>query len=111
MIEVAFLADWRLLVAMLLLRSVSMSPASIREGPTANVGHPFRTLIDSPSSAQLSGGPRKCMFRQKGYGYGTAPASIQAVAVANLLALSASANIVMKASAEDCTGWGLPLAM
>ena len=109
MIEVAFLADWRLLVAMLLLRSVSMSPASIREGPMAKVGHPFRTLIDSPSSAQLSGGPRKCMFRRKGYG--TAPASMQAVAVANLLALSASANIVMKASAEDCTGWGLPLTM
>ena len=97
-IEAVVVDNWRLLVAMLHLRSVSRSPASIREGPMANVGHPFRKVIHSPSPAQLSACLRKCKFRRNRYG--TARASIQSVAVANLLALSVSANIVTKASSE-----------
>ena len=38
----------------------------------------------------------------------TRPAFIQAVAF--MLALSASGNILTKASAGDCTGYGFPLA-
>ena len=53
-IEVTCVENWRLLAAMLPMRSLNRCPASIREVPMANVGHLSRTVIDSPSLVQPS---------------------------------------------------------
>ena len=85
-IEVAFAENWRLLTAMLSIRSLNLCLASIREGHLANTGHLFCTVIDSPSLLQSTPCLRVCKCTRNAYRAGRTSFHV----VTSLLALSST---------------------
>ena len=96
-IEAAFVENWRLLTAMLPLRFLKRCPASIREGPMANVGHLSRTVIDSPSLVQPSACLRKCKRARSCYSPGRTPPQALSLSTRAISGTKGKASVV-----EDC---------